>query len=193
MKNKYDWTEKFKAELDKLDEHQIDYDQVQQLKRIKKLWDKKYKSLMDEMTMMDGEPILIKLHNEISLELLHYIRDYISRNEIPMDGITISRDYVHSGRKRVHVHLNRSEMKIPHSYRFNQSVHDFGSVAVIRDMTGVDIGNNTWTTVSVYEAFQEAKQKNPNWIQKYCADITHALDLIKENSKKVVDIAEEEW
>lgn len=192
MNSKYDWTLKFKAQLDKLDEQQTDYEQVQQLKKIKKLWDKKYKSLMDDMTMMDGESILIKLHNEIYLDLFQYIHDYIKQNQIPMDGITVSRSTIHTGRKRINVHLKKNEMKVPHSFRLVQNVNAFSPVTIIREMTRIDVGNTTWITLSVYEAFQKAKKENPDWLQKYCSDITFALDRIKEETQKAEATSSEE-
>lgn len=184
MHNKYDWTEKFKAELDKLDDQLTDNEQVQQLKKIKKLWDKKYKSLMDEMTMMNGESLLIKLHNEIYIDLFQYIGDYIGKANIPMDGIRITLSTIHHDRKKVGVLLNKAQMIIPHTYRLSQNVNAFSAGSVITDMTGIDVRNNTWITTSVYEAFLEVKRKNPDWLQAYCTDITNSLDRIKEESEK---------
>lgn len=192
MENTYQWIDKFKQELDKLNANQADYEQVQQLRKIKRLWDHKYKSIMDEMTAIDGASILTKLHNEIMTAIYNYILDYIALNDIPMNGISLCKKGTFStDRERIIVLLNKADMKSSSAFNLGKFVNEINVKKIIKEMTGVTC--DTCATHSIYNAFQDARHKDPDWHLKYCADIKHALDLINEDAKKTEMPIEEEW
>lgn len=190
MDNKYGWIDRFKQELDKLDENQADYEQVLQLRLLRKKWEEKTKTILNDLTMSDGESIIIKLKDEIVKDIWNYVQNYISTNAIPMDGIAITKSRCHGSSLHLDVHYEKNKVKLSGTFGLKSAVISVSPVTILSEMIGMDVRRNTWATWSMYDAFHKAKEEHPDWLEKYCSDITRVLDLIKEDSEKE---PEEDW
>lgn len=187
MGTKYDWITELKAELDKLDESQPDYEQVALLKKLDKMWDVSVPPMIKEMTSDNSQYYIAKMKNEITYAIRDYLAEYICQDSILSKCMSVSAAGITNGRKRIYLDVEREVQSVLKPYKLRKLIEEIDYRSIMTELTGTDRINDLWATKSLYQAFQKGWQFHPDWVERYCVDIIHSLSLISVELKKRVD------
>lgn len=188
--DRYGWVKEFTDELKKLDESQPDYEQVLQLRKLEDIWKEKERAVYEELTREADLPYIIRMRNEATKAVYDYICTYISGNE-PLEAcLEVSTRFVHQGRLSLRISLKQGLPFYLNGHGISKAADGINYLKVLQDVIKIEWGGEGWATKSVYEVFKRTIQADPEWIRKYCIDITRTIDLIDEELQKKGDLVQ---
>lgn len=178
MTEGYKWIAEIKEILDTLPDAKTDYEEMAKIKRLQSLVNKEVKETVASLTSCESGQYINLLKNEISDAVYEYALAYMKEKKIRTTNFELVRG-IFNGRVMLSIRVDSKDRGTVNTHKLGHYVTHLNFRKIIEEMTGIGYANDYWATPSMYEAFQEAKRKDPEWIEKYCVDIAEALDSIK--------------